>query len=158
MITESGRTRWVVALPSLGIVLKFAIFRWCRFPGQTWPQTFSDGWLANLRERRFYRRTHHPFCWPTWFSLFGLVNIQPMASSMPVRFSWRFFLAFFPDYQTFEDALWPDHHAFNDRVNFCIDDEGYIRMLDYGSAAAGEVIKTHGHLLHRPFTPPTFSS
>lgn len=48
--------------------------------------TFSEflfaGIMTNWNEYRFYRRTKNPFLMPSYFSLFGLFNIQRKAEKI----------------------------------------------------------------------------
>ncbi len=54
------------------------------------------GIYCNLREYRFFRSSGNPLLWPTVFSFFGLVNIQPFAYHQPPETTdnklWKFVL------------------------------------------------------------------
>ncbi|OGH83709.1 MAG: hypothetical protein A2261_00960 [Candidatus Magasanikbacteria bacterium RIFOXYA2_FULL_44_8] len=97
MQIEHGTTRVVVLLPILGIVIKFPIIRiWgsirlakiaVRALRMKIPRTrqvllpcIKDslflGIANNWREFWFYLRNRHPILKPTFFSFFGLFNIQ----------------------------------------------------------------------------------
>jgi hypothetical protein len=43
---------------------------------------------------------------------------------------------------------WEDCHSFDQCAHFCIDEEGKVRMVDYGSLAAQEVIRRFGKTCH----------
>src|SRR4051812_33215842 len=108
-----GATRFVVVFPKLNIVLKIAHIHplralrvfvstahdairnggWSEFKRRI---SYEDGvyhsflWqfrgiYCNLREYRFFRETRNPFLWPTTFSLYGIVNIQPFAEKQPIE-------------------------------------------------------------------------
>ncbi len=65
---KGGKTgRIVLLVLRFNLAIKF--FR-CR---SLW-RGLADNW----REYRFYSKTHHPFCQPTHFSFFGLVNFQAL--------------------------------------------------------------------------------
>jgi hypothetical protein len=104
------------------------------------------GVYCNLREYRFYKDSRNPFLWPTLFSLFGLVNIQPYArndlSNDQHSRLWRFIS------EVTNEKATKDKHTFNEKENFVIDGNGYLRMLDYGSTESQEIIREFGHRLY----------
>src|SRR5450755_97777 len=105
MQIKYGTSRIALLLPSLGVAIKFPRIRlrdafsevlampkyshfWKRFVmfvGASRSRGdyglapyLLNGLCDNRSEYRFYRQTQNAFVWPTVFSLFGLVNVQPL--------------------------------------------------------------------------------
>jgi hypothetical protein len=163
MSVRKGTSRVVILLEPLGIALKFprigvsgamqsvkrVLKRPTRFrrellqPIDT-PYTFN-WWLLrgvkdNLRERSFYRTTHHPICQPTYFSIAGLLNIQQFGHPLKI------------DSGTFktlmlrmlgEETFWSDSHHFSQPNNFCQAADG-LRMMDYANRRTQWIIRKQG--------------
>lgn len=171
MSFHNGTTRFVVTIPWLGIALKFAHihpikaletlvwmaehssqklnFREGLSDSDSEPGSFRyqfRGIYCNLREHRFYRSSRNPFLWPTLFSFFGLINIQPFAEKQPLVSNdfklWKFV------YKITGNAGLRDGHTLSEENNFAIDVNNFLRILDYGSVAGQEVISNHGHQLY----------
>lgn len=59
------------------------LFVWTSVEGVSgWQRPLLGGWVANFREAWFWVRHRHAFCVPTYVSLLGLVNIQPVATML----------------------------------------------------------------------------
>jgi hypothetical protein len=170
----NGTTRFVVTIPCLNIALKIAHIHPIRaLQTLLWitensmirkrPDWLKDalawsdemelslrwqfrGIYCNLREYRFFKRTMNPFLWPTVFSLFGLINIQPLARIQPLEkypskmWSWV--------KETTKSTACDDGHTFSEEDNYAIDSEGHLRILDYGSVRGQKVILKYGRELY----------
>jgi hypothetical protein len=175
---KKGHDRVVVILPELGIVLKFPIIHFRRFfssfaycfrsrkrvVSRFWlmltapiryPFGFSGmlfkGIWANWCEFWFYQQTRNVFLQPTYFSLFGLMNVQPIGKPclMKVEDVWCQLCELS---KSLEKDLWKDNHHFANPENFGFYKDK-IRMFDYGSKASREVIALHGTYIVEHFNP-----
>jgi hypothetical protein len=174
MQIRKGKDRIVIILPLLGIVIKFPIVHFFlaviaffhRVPkGKKWEYlkkyislpieyTYGFRWLlftgisANWNEFWFWWKTRNSFLQPTYFSLFGLLNIQQYDQPC----------------QLLEDDLWcqlyeltnskvfDDSHHFTNPRNFCFS-RGKLRMLDYGSRLSQRVVEKYGEKIFELFNP-----
>ncbi len=171
---HNGTTRFVIAIPCAGIALKIAqinplqalrsIVRSAELAVENNNSKIfikdlkmSDevGWsfrgqfrgiYANLREYRFYKKTRNQFLWPTFFSLFGLINIQPLAPRQPEEKLnngvWMFVL------NVVGKDAYKDGHTLSEEANFAVDNNGHLRILDYGGARGQKIITEHGAKLY----------
>ncbi|MEI6420151.1 MAG: hypothetical protein WCO30_00825 [bacterium] len=167
MITKKGNTRFVLVFPKLGFVVKFPIVRisalwpaiinpwkygwetesliWkapvsCFF---SYKYLFFSGIVANWLEWRFWRRYKHPFIHPTWFSFFGLFNIQKYGK--PINNDCYFAIGSSVA-KTTNGASIECGHGLESSGNYC-EVNGTIRLVDYGSVRTWRVIIRHGHKL-----------
>lgn len=104
------------------------------------------GIVDNWREFCFYRRFKLCFTQPTYFSLFGLINLQQTGPRCQIK----------------EDDLWvqlteltenkvfKDSHTFANPVNFCVCN-GQLRILDYASSHVQKVIVEYGDRIVKEF-------
>lgn len=158
MLIKKGKNRWVVIFPAVGLAMKFPIIHLARALQQFFRQGFHNpypgdisksltehlfqGMGDNWREFWFYLRHRHPFCQPTYFSLFGLCNIQraglPCGRSMQAL--WHE-INEVTDGQAFKDA-----HHFCNPLNFCHINKQF-KMLDYGHPKTQQIISQYGHQL-----------
>lgn len=159
-----GRWRWVIALPPLGIVLKFPRFypREClrglwsvakvlrRLPLRViWNAEFHSesaiirysigGLLDNLGEWRFYRQTQHPFLQPTYFSLFGLMNVQRYGTELSEdserEYERMSRWGLMTDWEVYKDG-----HTFASNKNFVVDQFGLTHIVDYGQPRTQRIL------------------
>lgn len=164
MKIKKGTSRVVLVIPNLGIAIKIprvqllVVFRgtarlclkrdW-QMLRIDWSMSATHsagfrgrllkGLLDNRSEFAFYRRTHDPFLLPTFFSLFGLFNIQLYGEECGVtRVNLWTQLCGLTDRD-----VWADSHAFDWPPNFCRRD-GKLLILDYASKGAQEVIEKWG--------------
>jgi hypothetical protein len=165
---REGSSRYVLLVPRLGIVVKFArtrigrtFWRLIREKMSSNPSTrafafkmFSTFWrmsavkglIENVSERRLYRKTKCPLLVPTYVSL-GFVNIQRLQlGRRPSGYKWFAQLTFLMQYHN-----WVSSHSFGNHDNFLIDDAGKLRMLDYGSPVIGPAIERFGTTLYDRF-------
>ncbi len=87
------------------------------------------GLACNFAEFWFYMRTRNTFAWPTYFSLFGLCNIQKLATVIHYDEVFDVFHAI----ENIAGADFRDRHCFAAHSNYCRRG-GKLYLLDYGSA------------------------
>ncbi len=169
MQIKHGVTRVVVLLPTWEVVLKFPrIYAWnliqvlCStyFLHRTHKVIFGpymahqalfnirscllEGFRDNRSERRYWKRTKHPFLQPTLFSAFGVVNIQKMGHD--VRKDWDHEML--PTVRALlGDDFYEDGHCFRSEKNFSEDARGKVCIHDYASEGAQRVLDVHADIL-----------
>jgi len=166
-----GTYRIVVILPY--IVLKFPVIRLKRVSkylfiilGQcfdrqkkiptmknislTWRGGLRDDLLRGLQENWsefvFYRKSKHKFLVPTYFSLFGLMNIARRSSDYEkdgIDLWWQFC-------ELTDRYVHSDMHHFLNSENFSLD-EGKLRIRDYGNEDTQEVVLKYGDRIFENF-------
>ena len=160
MLVKWGKNRFVLVFPAAGVALKFPIVHLLRAARQFFSYGFQDPYPGevtksltehlvkgigdNWREFRFYLQTRHPFCQPTYFSFFGLLNLQQAAH--PCRLSaqdlWSEIHAVTAG-EAFKDA-----HHFSNPQNFCHDRSQRLKIIDYGHPTTAEIVQQYGTQLH----------
>ncbi|OGG93353.1 hypothetical protein A2609_01525 [Candidatus Kaiserbacteria bacterium RIFOXYD1_FULL_47_14] len=178
MQIRKGNDRIVFVFPSLGIVVKLPIvhfffaarcswqmFFHCGAKGRRWKilkrylefptkNMSSFRWFlfrglsANWNEFRFYRKTKNPFLQPTYFSLFGLLNIQRFDEPCQLEetgFWWQLL-------ELTNGKVSDDGHHFEEPRNFCFHN-GKLRILDYGSRRTHDVVLQYGTKIVELFNP-----
>lgn len=109
------------------------------------------GVMANWRERKFYKNSElsfRPLLQPTFFSFFGLFNIQKYGKPADIqKDSEPIYHAFYPI--AGQDLLKDGHHWVNGS-NFHLTPDG-PRLLDYGNTATQLIVKKHGSELYARF-------
>ena len=136
-----GRDRVVVLVPWFKIVVKFPIIhllqfleslftdltcvrRWGRLGERVlWPIEVREGLkgqlfgglAANWNEFLFYSKTNNPFLQPTYFSFFGLLNVQLLGEkcSLDESMFWNQL------YELTDGRVRDDMHHFSNPDNFC---------------------------------------
>lgn len=174
MKIKKGNNRIVFTFPKLGFVIKLPVINWFKAfkPVLTWkvggiksrrmliryfqwPVEASEGFknylfrgfLANIAEYKFYKKTKHSFLKPTYFSLFGLFNIQkygPLCELGEIDFWCQL-------YALTDGDVFADGHHFASPHNFSLEDK--LQMLDYGSKRTHKVIIEHGDNILKNFDP-----
>ena len=172
---KKGRYRFVIVFPSIGVAIKLPIIRLGEtlkeltraikrldFGGIKVSTRISidqggivgykhylfGGFFFNWREFLFFLKTRHPFLQPTYFSFFGLFNVQKADKPCPVnRNEFRAQLRKI----TNNRAGWDSHH-FTNPDNFCLH-SSRLRMCDYGSKGTQEIITEHGQKIYESFDP-----
>ena len=161
-------SRWVVAFPRLGIVVKLPRICWLRFKIYflhlyherglvyavkqiRWNEYVWGGYRVlltkglrdNWRELWFYWFHRSRFLQPTYFSLFGLLNIQLLGKILTEEEFDKSGIFNQARVLTQRDSGNDGHH-FASHTNFCHADRGKdgteIRMVDYGSPPTQEVL------------------
>ncbi|OGZ85160.1 MAG: hypothetical protein A2599_02625 [Candidatus Staskawiczbacteria bacterium RIFOXYD1_FULL_39_28] len=173
MKSKKGYYRIVFIFPFLGFAIKFPkihlleailqlfwVFfncKWktfCRILSSpveselgTKSQVFG-GIMVNWQEFLFFHNTKHPFLQPTYFSFFGLINIQKMGKPCHIDAGalWSQF------YKLTNGGAWADPHHFKNPGNFCFDD-GRLRIFDYGSKKTQGIITEYGITIFESFDP-----
>ena len=97
------------------------------------------GIVDNWNECYFYWKTKNPFLQPTYFSLFGILNVQLYGNSCNLKTVDLWCQL----YELTEGKVFDDSHHFANENNFCFHKEK-LRMLDYGSKRTHNVIKQYG--------------
>jgi len=161
MHIKKGKGRLVIVLPLLDVVIKipliqginFLIGVWKAFVGKTYTErllkidtenVYFRGVLENWREFTFWNHTQNPFLQPTYFSFFGLLNIQKFGKPHDIKdtdllYQIQYYTKWF---------CWEHIHSFENPSNYCLDDEGKIRIVDYGNPYAQKVIERFGKECH----------
>lgn len=154
-------SRWVFVFPRLGVVVKVPRVYWkkgwkgfvywykseglkcslsltedeltgCR---NLWTKGLRDNW----KEFVFFIKYRKPFLQPTFFSLFGLVNIQKYGQiisrkkAREIKLHHQFWVLT-------EREFLDDSHHFVNSANFCISEDGHLRIVDYGSPATRTIL------------------
>jgi len=177
VIIKKAQDRIVIILPTLGIVIKFPIIHFIFFlkflkdayqikhkirKWDYWKVMWRlsaecdfapkallfKGLSVNWNEFWFYQTTHNPFLQPTYFSLFGLVNIQKYGE--PCQFEGKSFWN--QIYNLTKGAAMKDGHHFENPANFSLYN-GKLRILDYGSSKTRLIVKKYGDKIVTDFDP-----
>lgn len=107
------------------------------------------GIMANLNEMFYYTSDpDNPLLIPTYFSLFGLFNIQPIIEPIENHSIGLLHSKFdkLTDLKFEMDSH--DTHAWEDG-NFTKRKDGTIALYDYGSSRAFPMVKKYGHIFSR---------
>jgi hypothetical protein len=175
MYIKKGLDRIVIVIPQVNLVVKLAkINLWSAFKPiffrfglnkNSWfyirkyiafPYYYDlsfqgfllRGLCANWQEFRLYKRLKSPLLVPTYFSLFGLINIQ------------RYMTIFELDhvdlwcqlYEMTNGQVFDHSHHFANPANFALE-AGKLRMIDYGSRKCEKVITEYGDKIFNEFRP-----
>lgn len=123
--------------------------KWRIFAHYERPESLGYWWLrgilANVNEFRYFVfNSRNPLMVPTYFSLFGLVNIQPLvipkAKGYGANKIWNLCYAATDIENEMRDC---DTHAWEDQ-NFTQAKDGTIALFDYGSSRAWPMVKKYG--------------
>jgi hypothetical protein len=167
-----GESRVVITIPTLRIVIKFPIVHilsaskvlWpeLRHPRHLWREVsnfttevdsslkrlLAKGLMDNWREFVFYLSSRHPLVQPTYFSMFGVFNIQLYGKPCGCERT----LLWAQLYELTSGAVFADGHHFANPNNFSLV-LGRLRILDYGSKRTQGVIREHGSTILEQFDP-----
>lgn len=169
-----GSRRIVLIFPKLGFVIKLPrIFIWVfmkrmfkffpYYPKNKWQWMkkwfkydvdvltgFRDimykGIHDNWYERQLYKKTKNVLLQPTYFSFFGILNIQKYGEIHKMYFA--YLLQEFMNLT--EDEAWKDNHHFANWRNFCFEN-GKLKIIDYGSKRTQKIILKYGEKIAREF-------
>ncbi len=111
------------------------------------------GIMANWHEFTFYLRTQHEILAPTYFSLFGLINIQKRGQEIDFWDDEQLMLYLF-EHSLHEDQPWCDGHTLLNKKNFCLDNQDKFQLFDYGSRHVRIFISLNGKNLVDNFVKP----
>lgn len=170
---KKGHYRFVFVFPSLGIAIKFPIIRlWCLVKNivyltvrmrweSLWREMSSSidfdfglkgllfrGIVDNWREFLFFRKTRNIFLQPTYFSFFGLLNIQKTSEPCMLNYVDLWCQL----YELTGGKVFDDSHHFENPDNFCFAN-GKLMILDYGSKGTHGVINEFGAKIFESFDP-----
>lgn len=141
--------RGILLAQSLYVLLKKSSFipfwRWVCYPMDSCglcgiKRLAFKGFADNWREFAFSRFERHPFAQTTYFSLFGLVNVQKRGDPLGMDY-WDFRRQV--ERLIGQKLFYSDPHHFASMQNFCLHD-GRLRMVDYGSPKTRKVIRERG--------------
>jgi len=106
------------------------------------------GVMANIWERRLYRKTKNQFLVPTYFSLLGLINVQKAGAPLIMKSDdlWCQIVNL-----TSRNEAFCDSHTFNEPSNFCWID-GHLMLADYGNSKCHEFIEKYSSRLYWRFS------
>lgn len=172
MQIKYGTSRIVLLLPMLGLAIKFPRVyariafgnMWDFVRNRQWSDLYAfffeydyeqtsfsyfilKGFIDNLSERRFYRRTRNSYAWPTFFSLYGALNIQILGNTLG-RESKSIYKKI---YSIVGQNIIRDGHCFENGENFCRSKDGNVYLLDYASRTSQEILSKHGEELRSAF-------
>jgi hypothetical protein len=104
------------------------------------------GIMENWREFIFYLFNRSPFLMPTYFSLFGIINIQEKGEVAKIETVdlWCQLA------QMTNHAVNCCGHHFANPGNFC-NENGHLKIFDYGNPKVQEVVKQFGDKIYREF-------
>jgi hypothetical protein len=106
-----------------------------------------SGLITNWSEFIFYVKTRNSFLQPTYFSFFGLLNIQRLGKSLQLTIEeFEPQMVEFINYENYQ----ADSHHFTKRNNFC-GHQGKLRILDYGSKVTQKIVRKFGEKIHQNF-------
>lgn len=110
------------------------------------------GIMANYQEWKFYRKTKNVFVMPTYFSLFGLLNVQKRGQKITF---WDGVGVWYYIHENSQNHHQPfcNGHTLSEIDNFCLD-SGHLRMVDYGSRDVEPFLKLNGEKLYNNFKIP----
>lgn len=180
MEIKRGTSRIVIVLPKLGIVIKLARtypLAWVKHLWFLWRlRRRMNFWLelkdhfnagvddvssfdafllcglcANWQEWRYWKQHRFRALVPTYWSLFGLCNIQAYgnANSMDLN-GWA--LVFQRLLVATQRDIWEDNHCFCVLRNF-VDYAGTIRLVDYGSLKTQRVLDQWNEQIYSVLNP-----
>lgn len=175
---KRGRNRLVFIFPKLGVVVKFPILHLSRIFGMIKGHFSEGGWkffwktfkhefnyytadtigsfkrevffglIANWNEFYLYWKTRSLFLQPTYFTLFGFLNIQKYGNPCQLQD-----VDLWCQLHILTDGkVWDDSHHFSNSKNFSFDD-GKLRIVDYGSYTVNNVVILHGEKIFNSFNP-----
>jgi len=110
------------------------------------------GIMANLQEFYFTIFHRNNFIMPTYFSFFGLINIQKKGDKITFWDSEDIW-AYVCKNSIHRNQPYCDSHVFSNIDNFCID-RGKLRICDYGSRNVQEFLNLNGERLFSRFIKP----
>lgn len=168
-VIKTGKTRIVIAFPRMGFVLKVARFSFKglkKIPVIIWKRMLSPvpkdmrstsriascssaleffslgGVYANTREVFAWITTRSPFLCPTYFSFFGFVNVMPHEKRILTTAEYD--SSSFATQLNYYSQLWTHGgHTFEKSHNFSVDENGKVRLIDYGFKFSRLIAKRH---------------
>ncbi len=111
------------------------------------------GIKANKQEYRFYKKTKNVFVTPTYFSIFGLLNVQKRCQKITFwedKDVWNYI----NDNSQNKHQPWCDNHTLSEIENFCINENNKLQIVDYGNKALEPFLILNGENLFKNFKIP----
>ena len=171
MKIKKGHHRFVFIFPSLGIAIKLPFIRlWCLVKNvlhlsarmkwrSLWIEMSSPvgydfglksllfhGIANNWTEFMFFQKTRNVFLQPTYFSFFGLLNIQKASDPCELNYVDLWCQL----YELTDGKVFVDRHHFENPDNFGFTN-GKLRILDYGNKKTHGVITEFGTKISESF-------
>ncbi len=115
-------------------------------------RSLFGGIMANWNEYLFYRETKNSFVMPTYFSLFGLINIQKRGQEITF-WSYTDVWMYICHNSANKNQPFCNSHSFAEKENFCLDGDK-LKMLDYGSRHVHNFLRLNGNNLFNNFVKP----
>jgi hypothetical protein len=114
-------------------------------------QLLFKGMYENRSEYVFYSQYKSNFLLPTYFSFFGLFNIQKIGKKFEFKNEKEKYLSFWRQMLnvTSREATKDGHH-FSNPKNFC-EENGKLKIMDYGSPYTQEVLEKYGEKIYKEF-------
>lgn len=116
-------------------------------------QSLFSGITSNWNEYAFYRETKNSFLMPTYFSFFGLINIQKKGEIIDF-WGYRELFDYICDNSQNRNQPFCDSHTFTEIGNFCLD-QGKLRISDYGDRQVHNFLRLNGDNLFNNFIRPS---
>lgn len=110
---------------------------------------FFKGIVHNWREFWFYLVERPAYAQSTYFSLFGLMNIQKKGILLRMEYG-EFKKSII--HLIGEKAYYSDGHHFRNTDNFSVEN-GKLKFLDYGGLGTQKIIREYGAHLYNNFQP-----
>lgn len=130
------------------LILYYEVFKYSPYHLTTIKHHLFVGIYDNWREFMFYQRTKNPFLQPTWFSFFGLFNLQrygrPGDKSLGNVYLGLYYLT--------ERQISNDAHYFDEPANFTVENNR-LKILDYGYPYTKPIIEKYGRRIWEEFDP-----
>ncbi len=106
---------------------------------------FLRGIIANMSEFIFYlANTDNKFLIPTYFSLFGIINIQPLQQNVCTSKYNTYVFEHLEQFTEANELFEHNAHAFAEGSNFCLNEEGKLCILDYAGRGTQKIVKKYG--------------
>ncbi|MEI8223823.1 MAG: hypothetical protein WCG20_01730 [bacterium] len=137
--------KWIIFGHYEQVVVKPVSYCWMR------------GIMANGNEFYYYvTNSSNPLLIPTYFSFFGLINIQPIVNPMTTH-RYDLFSLFWRSTEIPNEMMGCDSHAWESQ-NFTQHQDGTIALYDYASTRAWPIVKKYGPRFSRILLPTITSS
>ena len=142
---RAGRHVWFAIKKRNWKLLKLMLFR---NASGTLPFFVFMGFVVNWNEYRYYRQTKCDILMPTYFSLFGIINVQKRGKSFQhTQPNWFEVLCLATD-----DLVRQDGHTFDDADNFVLKSDGSLALVDYGDKVTQRIHSQAHHQIRKVLT------
>lgn len=117
----------------------------------------TDGLSSNWLEFYYYLKTRNKFLVPTYFSFFGLINIQRQVEKIEInpgdlKYPFKDFFSIINGYysnSSFEVNVRFTHHMLAE--SYCWGSDGGLMIFDYGDKSVFPFISEKGEKMHKKF-------